>query len=196
VSFVFATSAVAWAWFSFSWFASAYDNDDWSRVRRDPDFDVHSVGAGLVPRCGATTGGRGARRRGRDRQVLWCALVYAPLSVPAAFAAASFPLLVAKAGLAAAQIFSRLRRTSARSGVLVPAHDRRRGSATTAPARRFDLDRVLGHGVFEVCWGHTGATRQRKTSPGAGRHWKMSPQVRGRFRHLPSGPRAVRDQLS
>ena len=29
VSFVFATFAVCWAWINFSWFASAYDTDDW-----------------------------------------------------------------------------------------------------------------------------------------------------------------------
>jgi low temperature requirement protein LtrA len=27
--FVFATFAVAWAWINYSWFASAYDTDDW-----------------------------------------------------------------------------------------------------------------------------------------------------------------------
>ena len=29
VGFVFATFAVAWAWINYSWFASAYDTDDW-----------------------------------------------------------------------------------------------------------------------------------------------------------------------
>lgn len=29
VSFAFATFAVSWAWINFSWFASAYDTDDW-----------------------------------------------------------------------------------------------------------------------------------------------------------------------
>jgi low temperature requirement protein LtrA len=29
VGFVFATFAVSWAWINFSWFASAYDTDDW-----------------------------------------------------------------------------------------------------------------------------------------------------------------------
>jgi low temperature requirement protein LtrA len=29
ISFVFATFAVCWAWINFSWFASAYDTDDW-----------------------------------------------------------------------------------------------------------------------------------------------------------------------
>lgn len=29
VGFVFATFAVSWAWINYSWFASAYDNDDW-----------------------------------------------------------------------------------------------------------------------------------------------------------------------
>ena len=28
-AFVFATFAVAWAWINYSWFASAYDTDDW-----------------------------------------------------------------------------------------------------------------------------------------------------------------------
>ena len=28
-SFVFATFATCWAWINFSWFASAYDTDDW-----------------------------------------------------------------------------------------------------------------------------------------------------------------------
>ena len=28
-AFVFATFAVSWAWINYSWFASAYDNDDW-----------------------------------------------------------------------------------------------------------------------------------------------------------------------
>jgi len=30
VGFVFATFAVSWAWINFSWFASAYDTDDWA----------------------------------------------------------------------------------------------------------------------------------------------------------------------
>src|SRR5438093_492596 len=29
LGFVFATFAVCWAWINFSWFASAYDTDDW-----------------------------------------------------------------------------------------------------------------------------------------------------------------------
>src|SRR3954462_16029104 len=29
VGFAFATFAVSWAWINFSWFASAYDTDDW-----------------------------------------------------------------------------------------------------------------------------------------------------------------------
>ncbi len=29
VGFCFATFAVSWAWINFSWFASAYDTDDW-----------------------------------------------------------------------------------------------------------------------------------------------------------------------
>jgi low temperature requirement protein LtrA len=29
ISFAFATFAVSWAWINFSWFASAYDTDDW-----------------------------------------------------------------------------------------------------------------------------------------------------------------------
>lgn len=29
ISFLFATFAVSWAWINFSWFASAYDTDDW-----------------------------------------------------------------------------------------------------------------------------------------------------------------------
>src|ERR687890_2036749 len=29
VGFVFATFAVSWAWINFTWFASAYDTDDW-----------------------------------------------------------------------------------------------------------------------------------------------------------------------
>ena len=29
ISFVFATFSVCWAWINFSWFASAYDTDDW-----------------------------------------------------------------------------------------------------------------------------------------------------------------------
>ena len=29
VGFVFATFAVTWAWLNYSWFASAYDTDDW-----------------------------------------------------------------------------------------------------------------------------------------------------------------------
>ena len=28
-SFAFATFAICWAWINFSWFASAYDTDDW-----------------------------------------------------------------------------------------------------------------------------------------------------------------------
>ena len=28
-AFVFATFAVCWAWINFTWFASAYDTDDW-----------------------------------------------------------------------------------------------------------------------------------------------------------------------
>jgi len=29
LGFAFATFAVTWAWINFSWFASAYDTDDW-----------------------------------------------------------------------------------------------------------------------------------------------------------------------
>ena len=29
LGFVFATFAVSWAWINYSWFASAYDTDDW-----------------------------------------------------------------------------------------------------------------------------------------------------------------------
>jgi len=29
VAFCFATFAIAWAWINFTWFASAYDTDDW-----------------------------------------------------------------------------------------------------------------------------------------------------------------------
>ncbi len=29
VAFCFATFAISWAWINFSWFASAYDTDDW-----------------------------------------------------------------------------------------------------------------------------------------------------------------------
>ncbi len=29
ISFTFATFSVCWAWINFSWFASAYDTDDW-----------------------------------------------------------------------------------------------------------------------------------------------------------------------
>ena len=29
IGFLFATFAVSWAWINFSWFASAYDTDDW-----------------------------------------------------------------------------------------------------------------------------------------------------------------------
>ena len=29
VGFAFATFGIAWAWINFSWFASAYDTDDW-----------------------------------------------------------------------------------------------------------------------------------------------------------------------
>src|SRR6478736_10070302 len=29
IGFVFTTFAISWAWINFSWFASAYDTDDW-----------------------------------------------------------------------------------------------------------------------------------------------------------------------
>ena len=46
--------------------------------------------------------------------------------------------------------------------------------------------------------GRTGAARERKTTPDAGRRWKASSQVRGRFRHLVGGhhPRGTRCRSS
>ena len=29
IGFVFSVFAITWAWINFSWFASAYDTDDW-----------------------------------------------------------------------------------------------------------------------------------------------------------------------
>ena len=61
VGFCFATFAVTWAWINYSWFASAYDTDDWVVPGRDDGAD----GRRDRPRARARGGVRVDRRRRR-----------------------------------------------------------------------------------------------------------------------------------
>ena len=53
VGFLFATFAVGWAWINYTWFASAYDNDDWALPprRRWSRWSASSSSHSASPRC-------------------------------------------------------------------------------------------------------------------------------------------------